>query len=109
MAVTAEIMSLKVFSIVIWALLYATIFAPIVFRKVLANYAAKLREDSAPAVPETVEAGKASETKSSGFRFEIEHPKGDLWRDSNLQDAVEIVEILKKYKVRIAHSVQHSD
>merc|ERR1712125_88862 len=52
MAVTAEIMSPKVFSIVIWALLYATIFAPIVFRKVLANYAAKLREDGTPALPD---------------------------------------------------------
>jgi len=31
----------KVFAIIIWALVYATIFAPLVFRRVLARYLAK--------------------------------------------------------------------
>eukprot|EP00446_Apocalathium_sp_SHHI-4_P027518 CAMPEP_0177238016 /NCGR_PEP_ID=MMETSP0367-20130122/46305_1 /TAXON_ID=447022 ORGANISM="Scrippsiella hangoei-like, Strain SHHI-4" /NCGR_SAMPLE_ID=MMETSP0367 /ASSEMBLY_ACC=CAM_ASM_000362 /LENGTH=84 /DNA_ID=CAMNT_0018689049 /DNA_START=1 /DNA_END=255 /DNA_ORIENTATION=+ len=41
MAVSADMMDKDTFSIVIWALLYATVFAPFIFRKVLARYVAK--------------------------------------------------------------------
>lgn len=87
MAVTAGIMTPEVFSIVIWALLHATIFAPFVFRKVLKNYAAKLRDDVARVTLDTVEVGKASDTKNIGFRFESAHPMGE---DCNLQDGAEV-------------------
>jgi len=106
MAVTAHIMTPEVFSIVIWALLYATVLAPFVFRKVLENYANKLREEMALVTPDVVEEGKASGAKNFGFRFEIAHPKG---QDCNAQDAAEVAEVLRKYRMRITHSVQHSD
>merc|ERR1740121_2042417 len=38
MAAAGNMMDDATFSIVIWALLYATIFAPFIFRKVLARY-----------------------------------------------------------------------
>lgn len=47
MAKSAGIMNEKVFAIVIWSLLYATIFAPFCFRKVLAVYAEKLADREA--------------------------------------------------------------
>merc|ERR1719487_327429 len=106
MAVSGGLMTPEVFSIVIWALLYATVFAPMVFRKVLTKYASKLREEVALATPEAVEAGKAGKHVNGGFRFEIEHTQAG---DFNLQDAVEVAEVFKKYGMRVTHSVQHSD
>merc|ERR1711865_283220 len=94
MAVSGGLMTSEVFSTVIWALLYATVFAPFVFRKVLANYASKLREDVALATPEAVEAGKGEKNDNLGFRLEIEHTQTGNF---NLQDAVEVAEIFKKY------------
>merc|ERR1719311_1677546 len=35
-------MSDDLFAILVWALIYATVFAPLIFRKVLGNYMAKL-------------------------------------------------------------------
>jgi len=106
MAVSGGLMTPEMFSVVIWALLYATVFAPFVFRKVLANYANKLRDDVALAMPEAVEAGRGREKANFGFRFEIEHTQGG---DFNLKDVTEVAEVFKKYNMRITHSVQHSD
>mmetsp|Transcript_74748 Transcript_74748/g.216965 ORF Transcript_74748/g.216965 Transcript_74748/m.216965 type:complete len:555 (-) Transcript_74748:174-1838(-) len=47
MAAAANMVDAKTFSIVIWALLYATIFAPFVFRKVLQRYVAQYCQDEA--------------------------------------------------------------
>jgi hypothetical protein len=106
MAVSGGLMTPEMFSIVIWALLYATVFAPFVFRKVLVNYANKLREDMALSMPEAVEAGKGMEKVNFGLRFEIEHTQGG---DFNLKDVTEVAEVFKKYNMCITHSVQHSD
>lgn len=105
MAVTAHIMTPEVFSIVIWALLYATIFAPFVFRKVLARYAEKLKKLEEVALADGKPANNKSD-EACGFRFEISHPKGE---HCNLQDAAEVGELLKQFKMIITHSVQHSD
>jgi uncharacterized coiled-coil protein SlyX len=43
MANSVNLMSDELFAILVWALIYATIFAPLIFRKVLANYMAKLK------------------------------------------------------------------
>jgi len=53
MAKSVKMMEEKVFAIIIWALVYATIFAPLVFRKVLARYLAKTqgKEVQEPASP----------------------------------------------------------
>jgi Kef-type K+ transport system membrane component KefB len=106
MAVSGGLMTPEMFSIVIWALLYATVFAPFVFRKVLANYANKLRENMALAMPEALEAGKGKGGANVGLRFEIEHTQGG---DSNLKDVTEVAEVFKQYNMCITHSVQHSD
>merc|ERR1711976_397630 len=42
MANSQKLMSDDLFAILVWALIYATVFAPLVFRKVLANYMSKL-------------------------------------------------------------------
>ena len=47
MAKSAGIMNAEVFAQCIWALLYATIFAPFVFRKTLSNYVAAYESDEA--------------------------------------------------------------
>merc|ERR1711939_435191 len=44
MANSQKLMSDDLFAILVWALIYATIFAPLVFRKVLGSYMAKLNE-----------------------------------------------------------------
>merc|ERR1712072_1585292 len=54
MAKSGGILSEEMFSIIIWALLYATIIAPIVFKTVLGNYVLK----QAAANGEDVEAAK---------------------------------------------------
>merc|ERR1712048_304480 len=46
MAKSVKMMEEKVFAIIIWALVYATIFAPLVFRKVLSRYLAKVDRSS---------------------------------------------------------------
>merc|ERR1712137_277643 len=46
MAAAANMIDSETFSIVIWALLYATIFAPFVFRKVLDKYVVKYCQDA---------------------------------------------------------------
>jgi len=55
MAKSLKMMEDKVFAILIWALIYATIFAPLIFRKVLARYIAKLEKNN-PKNPETEES-----------------------------------------------------
>jgi len=54
MAKSLKMMEDKVFAIIIWGLIYATIFAPLVFRKVLARYIAKV-EKSKPESEKTEE------------------------------------------------------
>merc|ERR1712187_617587 len=44
MAKSLKMMEDKVFAIIIWGLIYATIFAPLIFRKVLARYIAKIEK-----------------------------------------------------------------
>jgi Kef-type K+ transport system membrane component KefB len=61
-AQAANIMDDETFAIIIWALLYATIFAPFCFRKVLASYAKYL------ANLEEEEAGAAAAKPSKGIR-----------------------------------------
>merc|ERR1719326_2307153 len=46
MAKALKMMDDALFAILIWALIYATIFAPLIFRKVLARYMAKLSTDN---------------------------------------------------------------
>lgn len=41
MAKSLNMMDNELFAILVWALIYATIFAPLIFRKVLANYMMK--------------------------------------------------------------------
>merc|ERR1712232_978636 len=54
MANSLKMMEPKVFAIIIWALVYATIFAPLVFRKVLARYLAKKQRNNPEHVEEPV-------------------------------------------------------
>jgi Kef-type K+ transport system membrane component KefB len=61
MAASANMMDQATFSIVIWALLYATIFAPFIFRKMLNKYVA---EHCAAAVQKQVT--EESEAKAKG-------------------------------------------
>merc|ERR1711904_511330 len=42
MANSVKLMSDDLFAILVWALIYATVFAPLIFRKVLGNYMLKL-------------------------------------------------------------------
>jgi len=50
MANSQKLMSDDLFAILVWALIYATVFAPLVFRKVLANYMSKLNNGKPEAV-----------------------------------------------------------
>merc|ERR1712048_547765 len=50
MALSTMLMSEEVFSICIWSLLWATLIAPLVFKKVLDMYTKKLQDDS-PGLP----------------------------------------------------------
>merc|ERR1711976_905881 len=43
MANSVNLMSDELFAILVWSLIYATIFAPLIFRKVLVSYMVKLR------------------------------------------------------------------
>merc|ERR1712228_505919 len=49
MANSTKMMGDKLFAILVWALIYATIFAPLIFRKVLTNYMkSEFGEEAAP-------------------------------------------------------------
>merc|ERR1712072_1587706 len=50
MANSQKLMSDDLFAILVWALIYATVFAPLVFRKVLGNYMSKLNNGKPEAV-----------------------------------------------------------
>jgi len=65
MAKSAGIMEEKVFAICIWALLYATIMAPLVFRRVLASYVKKR------------EARAAKMAAAEGKTKEVDEAQGD--------------------------------
>lgn len=64
MGAAAGMMDQDTFSIVIWALLYATIFAPIVFRKVLDRYVKEHCQDVVAKISETSE-GDQHDLKAS--------------------------------------------
>jgi Kef-type K+ transport system membrane component KefB len=75
MAKSGGILSNEMFVIIIWALLYATIIAPIVFKKVLGNYVIKqaaANGENVEAVKETVAEMQRTKTMSIGFTDEIE-------------------------------------
>merc|ERR1711972_57225 len=72
-AKSVKMMEEKVFAIIIWALVYATIFAPLVFRKVLARYLAKSQRSNPQEVQEPV-SPKSSELvhRASGHFPDLE-------------------------------------
>jgi hypothetical protein len=134
MAQSAHIMKKEVFSIIIWALLYATIFAPFCFRKVLQRYSAKLADDEikkrdsigdsmGPANTLTegwrdlVAKGGPGQTAADGhywavgdltaFRFQIVYPKSAP--SCNVEDLAEIWGLLSKQNLVITDMVQQCD
>jgi len=62
-ALSNNIMTEKVFSVCIWALLYATIFAPFIFRYVLQNYAEMERDTDSDIVAAKESLDAKSQTK----------------------------------------------
>jgi len=60
MANSQKLMSDDLFAILVWALLYATIFAPLVFRKVLGSYMLKLNNGKPQAVQKPALAHSAT-------------------------------------------------
>lgn len=65
MAAAGNMMDTATFSIVIWALLYATIFAPFIFRKVLDRYVAQYCQDAVEKKLSEIE-----EAKSQGIELD---------------------------------------
>mmetsp|Transcript_37267 Transcript_37267/g.68180 ORF Transcript_37267/g.68180 Transcript_37267/m.68180 type:complete len:611 (-) Transcript_37267:246-2078(-) len=67
MAKSAGIMEEKVFAICIWALLYATIMAPLVFRRVLASYVKKREARAAKAKAGDGKIAEEAQGDASGW------------------------------------------
>merc|ERR1712216_510370 len=89
-------MSDDLFAILVWALLYATIFAPLVFRKVLGSYMLKLNNGKPQAVQKPALAHSA--TGHLPVLLCAEHD-----RDSKLQQRVKELELsLESKAVEIA-------
>mmetsp|Transcript_17983 Transcript_17983/g.41991 ORF Transcript_17983/g.41991 Transcript_17983/m.41991 type:complete len:1150 (+) Transcript_17983:115-3564(+) len=70
----------KTFSLIIWALLWATIFAPFCFRRVLQNYAAMLaaREEEEPTRSLSMSGGIQLTTSSSHGNLDMIHKEASI-------------------------------
>lgn len=132
MAKSAGIMNEDIFAQVIWALLYATIFAPFIFRKVLATYASKYEQETEEAAPSlvkealkkqgsvlgeqalqdkgrtTCDGHKWLASDKTAFRFQIVHMKEGSG-DCSLQDLTEIWGVVKEYGMRVTQVKQQCD
>jgi Kef-type K+ transport system membrane component KefB len=80
MAKSVKMMEDEVFAIIIWALIYATIFAPLVFRKVLSNYLVRTGQGNVKPgfnnklrmsghLPDLIEEAKAAEESKTLEEF----------------------------------------
>jgi hypothetical protein len=76
MAKSLNMMNDKLFSVLIWALLYATILAPLVFRYVLKQYMAKM-ENEGKADGEISKVVSQSTINDSGHLPDFEQEKED--------------------------------
>jgi len=97
MAKALKMMEDKLFAILIWALIYATIFAPLIFRKVLARYmiAQQLYAEG--------EAEQIAQAQSKGGRMSAHLP--DFEQEEELQHAEEE----KKRLAKIEADVQEKE
>merc|ERR1719321_152524 len=84
MANSQKLMSDDLFAILVWALIYATVFAPLIFRKVLAKYMAKIN-DGKPQAPQKKIAHCVS--------GHLPDMLGDDDQDSKLQQRVKELEL----------------
>jgi Kef-type K+ transport system membrane component KefB len=96
LAASSNMMSPEVFSIVIWSLLYATVFAPFLFRTVLARFVKQ----------EAREAAEAAGIPFDEETFNKEHERETDFRQSgHLPDLQELDEDVKREEDE-AHAVQ---
>eukprot|EP00928_Gymnodinium_smaydae_P016736 TRINITY_DN1632_c0_g2_i1.p1 TRINITY_DN1632_c0_g2~~TRINITY_DN1632_c0_g2_i1.p1 ORF type:complete len:904 (+),score=272.23 TRINITY_DN1632_c0_g2_i1:220-2931(+) len=132
LAKSGGIMDEDVFAMVIWSLLYATIFAPFCFRKVLSKYAIKLeakeKEEAAKAKASgeldkiggvhqgdgrcgkghtTMDGHKWHTGELQAFRFQIVYPTSAP--ACNVEDLEEIWQLLHKFGLSITQMVQQCD
>jgi Kef-type K+ transport system membrane component KefB len=78
LAKSLTLMDEKLFAILVWALIYATIFAPLIFRYVLVGYMAKLEASGDPAV-KTEEAKEKHDLKhAASSRISLSDAHGRL-------------------------------
>lgn len=84
MAKSGGIMNDDVFAIVIWALFYATIFAPFVFRYVLARYAKRI-EDRDKAAAESEANLSHRKTEGKGWRVDATASMAAVQKNASLQ------------------------
>jgi len=128
MAKSAGIMNADVFAQCIWALLYATIFAPFIFRKTLNSFVAAYESDEAAeehgtmqkqgsvlgaeAVKDrgitTCDGHKWVASSKTAFRFQIIHMKEGSG-DCSLEDLTEIWDVVKKKQMKVTQVRQQCD
>jgi len=70
LAKSVNFMDEKLFAILVWALLYATVFAPLVFRKVLERYMATMEASEEPDSPSAIgkQVSKSSVRSNNSIR-----------------------------------------
>jgi len=127
MAKSGKVMKPELFAIVIWSLLYATIFAPFCFRKVLARYAATLENEESNVKKQgslglhhsshdtakhgaghtTVDGCQWTQTELSAYRFQIVHPKSAP--TCNVEDLEEMGKLLSKNGFSVTEVSQRCD
>merc|ERR1719329_257491 len=131
MAKSAGIMNEEIFAQVIWALLYATIFAPFTFRYFLNKYVEKYEKEETVEVHDhkqtlqkgssvlgaeaakdrgltTCDGHKWTEGEKRAFRFQIIHMKEGSG-DCSLEDLTEIWDVVKKYQMKVTQVRQQCD
>jgi len=93
MAKSVKMMEEKVFAIIIWALVYATIFAPLVFRKVLARYLAKTQSSN----PEPVSPNSSQLVhRASGHFPDFEEEENSRAQKSQSKEVEDMALCLQK-------------
>merc|ERR1712113_297964 len=94
MANSLKMMNDELFAILVWALIYATIFAPLVFRKVLNKYLAKQEKSGRKSREISMAAMRSSRVSGHALpnRFQEEQDEAQLREFEQTQQKIQALE-----------------
>jgi len=98
LAASSDMMGPEVFSVVIWSLLYATVFAPFLFRSVLNSFVKR----------EAMKASGGEFTPEQEAQWDKEHSNLDFRQSGHLPDLHELAAVAKKEEEKEAADKQHA-